>query len=120
MDPLALATANLAIGRAHDAPVIEVSLGGVELTVENGDLSVAVAGGAFRLIADGREFSSPAIVRLTPQTKLTIRAGVEGAWCYVAIGGHLYVSPSLGSLSPHPRSTITRSQAPTPPARHRL
>jgi biotin-dependent carboxylase-like uncharacterized protein len=106
MDPLAFATANLAAGRAHDAPVIEVSLGGVELTVENGDLSVAVAGGAFRLTADGREFSSPAVVHLTPQAKLTIRAGVEGAWCYVAIGGHLDVAPTLGSVSTHTRSKI--------------
>jgi biotin-dependent carboxylase-like uncharacterized protein len=106
MDPLAFATANLAVGRAHDAPTIEVSLGGVELGVENGDLSVAVAGGAFRLIVDGRELSSPAVVRLTPQAKLAIRAGAEGAWCYVAIAGHLDVATTLGSVCTHTRSKI--------------
>jgi biotin-dependent carboxylase-like uncharacterized protein len=110
MDPLAFATANLAAGCACGAPAIEVSLGGLELAVEGGDLSVAVAGGAFRLIVDGRAFLSPAFVRLTPQSKLTIRAGTEGAWCYVATAGHLDVATTLGSVSTHTRSEIGGSQ----------
>jgi len=106
MDPLAFATANLAVGCAHDAPAIEVSLGGVELAVEGGDLSVAVAGGVFRLVFDGREFTSPAVVRLTPQSRLAVRAGPHGAWCYVAVAGRLEVAATLGSVSTHTRSGI--------------
>jgi 5-oxoprolinase (ATP-hydrolysing) subunit C len=106
MDPLAFATANLAAGRRPDAPAIEVSLGGLELAVSGGDVSVAVVGGAFRLRADDREFSSPAIVPLRPQSKLSIRAGSHGAWCYVAIAGALDVAPTLGSVATHTRSGI--------------
>jgi 5-oxoprolinase (ATP-hydrolysing) subunit C len=106
MDPLAFATANLAAGRAANAPAIEVSLGGLALAVSGGDVSVAIAGGAFRLNVDGREISSPAIVQLRPQSKLSIRAGSHGAWCYVAIAGELDVAPMLGSISTHMRSGI--------------
>jgi 5-oxoprolinase (ATP-hydrolysing) subunit C len=106
MDPLAFATANLAAGGARDAPAIEVSLGGVALAVEGGELSVAVAGGDFRLIYAGREIATPAMIRLVPQTALTIRAGSDGAWCYVAVAGRLDVAATLGSVSTHVRSGI--------------
>jgi 5-oxoprolinase (ATP-hydrolysing) subunit C len=106
MDPLALATANLAAGAARDAPAIEVSLGGVELSVEGGELSVAVAGGTFRLTYAGREFTTPALVRLIPHAALAIRAGADGAWCYVAVAGRLDLPATLGSVSTHVRSGI--------------
>src|SRR5262249_40772320 len=103
MDPLAFAAANLVAGRLPGSPAIEVSLGGVELAARGGDLSVAVVGGAFRLNVDGREFSSPAVVPLRPQSPLSIRPGAHGAWCYVAIAGPLEVAPTLGSVSTHAR-----------------
>jgi 5-oxoprolinase (ATP-hydrolysing) subunit C len=106
MDPLAFATANLAAGVPRDAPAIEVSLGGIELSVEGGELSVAVAGGAFRLTYAGREFTTPAMVQLIPHTALAIRAGSDGAWCYVAVAGRLDVPTTLGSVSTHVRSGI--------------
>jgi len=106
MDPLAFATANRAVGRGHDAPAIEVSLGGVELAVAGGEVSVGVVGGSFRVVAGDREFRSPAIVRLTPHSGLTIRAGAAGAWCYVAVAGDLAVAATLGSVATHMRSGI--------------
>jgi 5-oxoprolinase (ATP-hydrolysing) subunit C len=106
MDPLAFATANLATGGAHDAAAIEVSLSGLELSVEGGELSVAVAGGAFRLTYEGREFTTPAMIRLIPHAALAIRAGADGAWCYVAVAGRLDIPPTLGSVSTHVRSGI--------------
>jgi 5-oxoprolinase (ATP-hydrolysing) subunit C len=106
MDPLAFATANLAAGNARDAPAIEVSLGGLELSVEGGELSVVVAGGAFRLTYEGREFTTPAMIRLIPHAALAIRAGSDGAWCYVAVAGRLDVPATLGSVSTHVRSGI--------------
>lgn len=106
MDPLAFATANLAVGGARNAPAIEVSLGGIELSVEGGELAVAVAGGAFRLTYAGREFATPAMVRLVPHAALAIRAGRGGAWCYVAVAGRFDVPATLGSISTHVRSGI--------------
>jgi 5-oxoprolinase (ATP-hydrolysing) subunit C len=106
MDPLAFATANLAAGRAWDATAIEVSLGGAELAVEGEDVSLAIVGGSFRLIYEDREFSSPAIIRLTPQSRLSVRAGTRGAWCYVAVAGEIVVAPTLGSAATHTRSRI--------------
>jgi 5-oxoprolinase (ATP-hydrolysing) subunit C len=106
MDPLAFATANLAAGSACDSAAIEVSLGGLELSVEGGELSVVVAGGAFRLTYAGREFTTPAMVRLIPHAVLAIHAGSDGAWCYVAIAGRLDVPATLGSVSTHVRSGI--------------
>jgi biotin-dependent carboxylase-like uncharacterized protein len=67
---------------------------------------VAIAGGAFRLSVDGREFLCPAIVRLRPQSRLAIRAGPRGAWCYVAPAAEFEVAPTLGSVSTHTRSGI--------------
>lgn len=106
MDPLAFTTANLAAGSTRDAPTVEVSLGGAALAVEDGELSVAVVGGDFRLIYAGREFATPAMIRLVPQTALTIRGGSDGAWCYVAVAGRLDVTATLGSVSTHVRSGI--------------
>jgi len=54
MDPLAHATANLAVGNPADATAIEVSVGGIELTTDRASLSVAIAGGEFALSLDGR------------------------------------------------------------------
>jgi 5-oxoprolinase (ATP-hydrolysing) subunit C len=106
MDPLAFATANLAAGAPRDAAAIEVSLGGITFGVEGGALSVAVAGGAFRLALDDRELVCPAMIRLTPQTRLSVRAGPSGAWCYVAIAGHLDIAPTLGSVATHLRTAL--------------
>jgi biotin-dependent carboxylase-like uncharacterized protein len=106
MDPLAFATANQAVGVPPDAVAIEVSLGGVELTVDGGPISLAIAGGTFRLQLDGNELPMPAVVRLAPPQRLAIRAGAAGAWCYVAVAGRIDVAPMLGSVATHTRSRL--------------
>ena len=106
MDPLAFATANRAIGAASDAPAIEVSLGGIELTADGGEVSIAIAGGVFKIALDGRELPASVLVRLKPDARLSIRPGPEGAWCYVAPAGRIDVAPVLGSVSTHTRSGI--------------
>src|SRR5882762_6940490 len=79
MDPAAFATANLAVGNVRDATAIEVSLGGLDLAAEGSAISVAVAGGAFRLTLGGRVLPSTARARLEPAAKLSIRPGAAGA-----------------------------------------
>ncbi|MDQ4062059.1 MAG: biotin-dependent carboxyltransferase family protein [Pseudomonadota bacterium] len=105
MDPLAFATANAAAGNPVHAPVVEVSVGGMDATA-TGELSVAVAGGAFRLALDGRDIEIPALLRLAPDSRLALRPGTAGAWCYVAVAGRIDVPPVLGSVSTHTRSGL--------------
>jgi biotin-dependent carboxylase-like uncharacterized protein len=106
MDALAMATANRAVGAAPGATAIEVSLGGIELTADGATLPVAVAGGEFEVSLDGRRLPSAVRLALAPGARLRIRAGTDGAWCYVAIGGGIAVPPMLGSNATHTRSAL--------------
>ncbi len=106
MDPLAHATANLAVGANPDAAALEVSLGGVEFAAEGGPVSLAIAGGRFAVSLDGRTLPPASLVRLEPDGRLSIRAGACGAWCYVGVAGRLDIPPMLGSVSTHIRTQI--------------
>jgi 5-oxoprolinase (ATP-hydrolysing) subunit C len=106
MDQLAMATANLAVGAVEGATTIEVSLGGIELTVDGAMLPVAIAGGSFEASLDGRRLPSAARLALAPGARLCIRAGTDGAWCYVAVGGMIDVPLVLGSNATHTRSAL--------------
>ena len=98
MDRLAMATANRAVGAAEGATAIEVSLGGIEVTADGAALPVAIAGGNFDVSLDGQRLPSAVRLALAPGARLRIRAGADGAWCYLAVGG---------------RSTCRRCSAPT-------
>jgi biotin-dependent carboxylase-like uncharacterized protein len=106
MDALAMATANRAVGAAEGATAIEVSLGGVELTANEAMLPIAVAGGDFEAMLDGRRLPPAVRLALAPGQRLRIRAGSDGAWCYVAVGGSIAVPPMLGSNATHTRSAL--------------
>lgn len=104
MDPLAHATANRALGNPTDATAIEVSLGGLSVSVEDAPLDVAIAGGAFRIDHAGRPLPAAVALTLRPGTGLTIRAGRTGAWCYLAVAGRIDLAGTLGSTATHTRS----------------
>jgi biotin-dependent carboxylase-like uncharacterized protein len=105
MDPLAYATANLAVGNPAGSTAIEISLGGIELTAEAEPLVVALAGGDFAISLDARPLPSAAVVlTLEPGAVLSIRAGQSGAWCYLAVAGRLVVPQLLGSNATHTRT----------------
>jgi 5-oxoprolinase (ATP-hydrolysing) subunit C len=105
MDPLAHATANLAVGNAAGTTALEVTLGGIEVTAEGRPLSVAIAGGDFAISLDGRALPSGCVLlTLEPGAVLKMRAGQCGAWCYLAIGGHLVLPEVLGSHATHTRT----------------
>lgn len=103
MDETAFRTATGAVGAAA---AIEVSLGGVTLESEGASLAVAIAGGAFDIRIDSEKLPPACLIALTPGARLAIRAGVSGAWCYVAIGARFDLPLALGSLSTHARSGI--------------
>ncbi|MPZ38882.1 MAG: 5-oxoprolinase/urea amidolyase family protein [Rhizobiales bacterium] len=106
MDRLAMATANRAVGAAPGATAIEVSLGGIELVAEGATLPLAIVGGAFDVSIDGHKLPPAVRLALTPGARLRIRAGADGAWCYVAVGGRIDVPPVLGSNATHTRSSL--------------
>lgn len=104
MDPLAHAVANRALGNAAGSAAIEVSPGGVELTADDQPVSLAVAGGAFRVTLDGEALPANTVVLLEPGATLRLRAGDSGMWGYVAVAGGLALPPVLGSQSTHLRT----------------
>jgi biotin-dependent carboxylase-like uncharacterized protein len=104
MDPLAHATANLAIGNPTGATAIEVSVGGIELTTERASLNIAIAGGEFAISLDGRPLSPAVVLNLEEGAVLKIRAGAHGCWCYLAVAGQLNVPKVLGSHATHTRT----------------
>jgi 5-oxoprolinase (ATP-hydrolysing) subunit C len=106
MDPLAFATANAAVEARQDSTAIEVSLGGLEVMTEGVAVTVAVAGGDFRLALGDRGWTGAARVRLDPHARLTISPGRKGVWCYLAIAGRVAVSTALGSTATHIRSAL--------------
>lgn len=106
MDALAHATANLAVGNPPGAPAIEISIGGIELTCEDGPLGVALAGGEFNVSLNDRPLAPAVSLSLEPGAMLKVRAGRNGGWCYLAVRGRFDIPPVLGSLATHSRSGI--------------
>jgi 5-oxoprolinase (ATP-hydrolysing) subunit C len=107
MDPLAHATANLALGNPPGATAIEVSIGGVELTAELSPVTIAVAGGEFAISLEDRLLPAGAVVvTLEPGAVLKVRAGQSGAWCYVAVAGEFMSPQILGSHATHARTGV--------------
>ncbi len=106
MDPLAHATANLAVGVAPDAAAIEAWLGGLDLANEGAALTIAIAGGDFKVAVDGKTMPPRVRATLQPGATLSIRPGAAGCWCYVAVAGRIDVRATLGSVSTHTRSGI--------------
>ncbi|PTM40011.1 biotin-dependent carboxyltransferase family protein [Bosea sp. 124] len=104
MDPFAHAIANRALGNRADAAAIEVSLGGLELTVEGAPVTIAVAGGDFQIVLDGQALPPAVVARLEPGARLKLRAGPAGVWCYLAVAGGLALPQVLGSGATHART----------------
>jgi len=106
MDPLAYATANKAVSNDPHATAIEVSLGGLKLSVDQAPLDLAVVGGRFAVYVDDRKLPPSSVVTLSPGEVLKISAGESGAWCYVAAAGGIDVPLVLGSTATHIRSRM--------------
>jgi biotin-dependent carboxylase-like uncharacterized protein len=106
MDPLAFATANWIAGNPVGSTAVEVSQGGIDLACEGGEVGIAFAGGHFQITLDEEPMPPSGYVTLRPGSRLSIRAGESGGWCYLAPCVQLDVEPVLNSLSTHVRSGI--------------
>ncbi|NBE06175.1 5-oxoprolinase subunit C family protein [Paragemmobacter ruber] len=106
MDRVAMALAHHALGNPPGAAVAEVSLGGIVLQLEEGRLSVAVAGGGFMVEAGGRRLGSWSVVTLQEGDRLAVRRGPWGAWCCIAFAGVLQAEAWLGHVATHALSGL--------------
>ncbi|PZO02232.1 MAG: urea amidolyase [Hyphomicrobiales bacterium] len=104
MDPFAHAVANRALGNPTDCAAVEVSLGGIDVTVEGGPVTVAIAGGDFQVTIDGQTLPAAVAARLEPGASLRVRAGPSGVWSYLAVAGGLDLPQVLGSSATHART----------------
>lgn len=101
MDRPALALANAALGNPPGAAAIEVSPGGLQLRLDAGAVSLAVAGGGFVVEVNGRRGGSWSVLTLRAGDRLTIRPGPWGNWCVLAFAGQLGATEWLGSQATH-------------------
>jgi biotin-dependent carboxylase-like uncharacterized protein len=104
MDWMAFCTANLALGNARDAAVIEIALRGIELKCEETALQVAFCGGAFQWQRNGKPLPSAMRLALQPGETLGAKPGAWGAFAYLAVAGGFETAHVLGS-----RATQTRA-----------
>lgn len=105
LDPIAMQQANLLLGNAPDAAVLEISVGPLVLRFER-DCAVAMSGSSF-----AASHTTPDAVtetRLLPGHGAIIRSGetltlskplVPGARCYLAFAGGIDVPVVMGSRS---------------------
>ena len=106
MDRLAFAAANIALGNPEDAAGLEVSMGGLVLDCLSGTLSLAVAGGDFRVEAAGSAETGWRVFALGQGDRLTIRPGPAGSWTYLTFAGELEAQVRLGHVATHAASGL--------------
>jgi len=106
MDRLAHAAANAAVGRPHDATAIEISMGGLELACESGEVTYGIAGGDFHVLHAGAVAAPWGVRTLRAGEVLSVRAGRWGSWAYLAFAGELLCRHWAGRASTHSTSGL--------------
>lgn len=106
MDRAAFAVANALLGNLASAPALEVSLGGLTVECIEGNVTVAVAGGGFRVTIGDTLREAWSVVTLHAGSRLSIRSGPWGSWCYLAFAGTLQARSWLDSRSTHAASGL--------------
>jgi allophanate hydrolase len=98
MDRKSFALANAALGNPLEAAGIEVSMIGLSLDCTQGAVTLAVAGGEFRIALGERALEAWCVATIAAGERLTIQPGPWGTWSYVVFAGHLSGAAWLGSL----------------------
>lgn len=106
MDRLAHAAAHVALGNSADATAIEISLGGLELLCEAGEVSCSIAGGEFQVRHSGAATGSWCVRTLRAGDTLSIRPGRWGSWAYVAFCGEPMCGHWAGHSATHSASGL--------------
>lgn len=100
MDRLGFALGHYALAQPPRA-AIEISMGGLNLTCVQGAITTSVTGGSFTVILDGKTLPPWSVFEITQGSKLQIRPGNWGSWCYLSFAGALDVPNWLNSASTH-------------------
>ena len=106
MDRVALTLANAALGNPAGAACVEVAIGGLQLDLTQGTLTVAVAGGGFIVEVGTQKHGSWTVLTLRAPQRLTIRPGPWGSWTYLAFAGRLIAPTWLGAQATHASSGL--------------
>ena len=101
MDRLAHATAHAALGCPPGGTAIEVSMGGLQLVCESGEVTLCIAGGEFQVMHAGARAHAWAVRTLRADEQLSIRPGRWGSWAYLAFAGDLECASWARSTSTH-------------------
>lgn len=101
MDRGAFAIANAALGNPDGTAGIEISVGGLVLDCVEGAVTIALAGGGFRVALDGHDYPSWLVATLAAGMRLSVKPGLWGSWSYLGFAGRLDAKPWLGSVSTH-------------------
>jgi allophanate hydrolase len=106
MDRKSFAIANAALGNPRAAAGIEVSMIGLTLDCIHGTVTLAIAGGEFRIALGERALDPWSVVTIAAGERLTIQPGPWGTWTYLAFAGRLVGTTWLGSLATHASSGL--------------
>lgn len=106
MDRLAHAAAHAALGQPTGGTAIEVSLAGLELACESGEVSCSITGGEFQVLHAGVAVRSWCVRTLRAGELLSIRPGRWGSWAYLAFAGEPDCARWAGSSATHSSSGL--------------
>jgi allophanate hydrolase len=101
MDRLAHAAGHAALGQPPGGTAIEISLGGLELLCESGEVSYCIAGGGFRVQHAGATAGPWCVRTLRAGEVLSVRPGGWGSWAYLAFCGELVCRHWAGHSATH-------------------
>jgi len=99
LDEGAARTANLLVGNAEGAPLVEVTDSELSLVTES-DLLLSVTGAAETVVIDGHRQPSWETLAVSAGARVVVPAPVTGYRSYLAVNGTLRAHRDLGSVSP--------------------
>lgn len=106
MDWIGHALANAMAGNSAGAAAIEITIGGIEVELRGGAVTLAVAAPGFSVQHNGKAVARHVRLDLHNGDQLAIRPGAHGMWGYIAIAARLDLPLVMGSLATHTRSAL--------------
>ena len=105
MDRLSHRVANALVGNEPNAALLEATLAGPEIRIENGAV-IAVTGADLGARLDAEDIPLHRPIRCRPGAVLRFGERRSGARAYIAFSGGITVSPMLGSRATHTYSGL--------------
>lgn len=105
MDQDAAKVANKMVGNADHAPLLEVDVAGIGLTIHV-DCTVAVVGAQAQVLVNQQNKDTTECIELSQGDQLDIKPLTGGMWTYLAFAGGLVADEILGSCSTLPLARL--------------